>query len=553
MSSVSTTARCPAGRWWCGSATAPSWAPRCTNTATASSTPRCRRRRHAPAGGLGVAGSRGLPRGAAARRSRGGGRRRSRPGSDRRHRHRLHRLHGTADPRRRHAAVRAAGAARPPARLGQAVEAPRRPAARRPDQRAGPRPRRAVDRPVRREDLRRVAVRQGSAAPGGGPGRLRPRRAVDRGRRLDRLAALRRRDPQRLHRRLQGHPPGRPIPVDRTSWPRCNPDFADFVAKLDGPLLPLGDPGRRPDRRGRRLDRAAGGHRGGGRQRRRPRHRRRRARPWRPASWSPSWAPRPATWSTAPQLAEVPGMCGVVDGGISPGRWGYEAGQSGVGRHLRLVRRARGAGRCRLARAADRAGRRAAGRRARPGRAGLVERQPVAAGQPRPQRADRRADPGHPAAGRLPRAAGVHRVRHPHDHRGVRRGRRAGHRAGRRRRAHHQPAADADLRRRDQPSAGRSSARRRGRRSGSAIHAAVAAGAYPDVYRRRRRWAGWTGPSTGRTRPGPRLRRALRRVPAAARPLRPRRQTTSCPGCGRSATPPSRRQRTDPAALEVVG
>ncbi|WP_252446010.1 ribulokinase [Pseudonocardia humida] len=31
------------------------------------------------------------------------------------------------------------------------------------------------------------------------------------------------------------------------------------------------------------------------------------------------------------QLGEVPGMCGVVDGGILPGLWGYEAGQSGVG------------------------------------------------------------------------------------------------------------------------------------------------------------------------------------------------------------------------------
>jgi L-ribulokinase len=30
-------------------------------------------------------------------------------------------------------------------------------------------------------------------------------------------------------------------------------------------------------------------------------------------------------------LREVPGMCGVVDGGITPGSWGYEAGQSGVG------------------------------------------------------------------------------------------------------------------------------------------------------------------------------------------------------------------------------
>jgi L-ribulokinase len=32
---------------------------------------------------------------------------------------------------------------------------------------------------------------------------------------------------------------------------------------------------------------------------------------------------------TAP--AEVPGMCGVVDGGIIAGQWGFEAGQSGVG------------------------------------------------------------------------------------------------------------------------------------------------------------------------------------------------------------------------------
>ena len=30
-------------------------------------------------------------------------------------------------------------------------------------------------------------------------------------------------------------------------------------------------------------------------------------------------------------LSEVPGMCGVVDGGIVKDMWGYEAGQSGVG------------------------------------------------------------------------------------------------------------------------------------------------------------------------------------------------------------------------------
>ncbi|GAA0438719.1 ribulokinase [Acrocarpospora corrugata] len=32
-----------------------------------------------------------------------------------------------------------------------------------------------------------------------------------------------------------------------------------------------------------------------------------------------------------PTLAEVPGMCGAVQGGVIPGLWGFEAGQSGVG------------------------------------------------------------------------------------------------------------------------------------------------------------------------------------------------------------------------------
>jgi L-ribulokinase len=34
---------------------------------------------------------------------------------------------------------------------------------------------------------------------------------------------------------------------------------------------------------------------------------------------------------SAELLREVPGMCGVVDGGVIAGSWGYEAGQSGVG------------------------------------------------------------------------------------------------------------------------------------------------------------------------------------------------------------------------------
>ncbi|WBB76069.1 ribulokinase [Micromonospora sp. WMMD1128] len=109
-----------------------------------------------------------------------------------------------------------------------------------------------------------------------------------------------------------------------------DPDFTDFVTKLDGPLLPLGD------RAGTLSARAA------------------------------AWTGLPegiavavgnvdahVTSASAQALhpgrlvaimgtstchvlngthpAEVPGMCGVVDGGISPGAWGYEAGQSGVG------------------------------------------------------------------------------------------------------------------------------------------------------------------------------------------------------------------------------
>ncbi|MEV0457691.1 ribulokinase [Catellatospora methionotrophica] len=109
-----------------------------------------------------------------------------------------------------------------------------------------------------------------------------------------------------------------------------NPGFAGFVAKLDGPLLPLGG------RAGSLTAEAA------------------------------AWTGLPegiavavgnvdahVTAAAAQALdpgrlvaimgtstchvvngtvpAEVSGMCGVVDGGISAGAWGYEAGQSGVG------------------------------------------------------------------------------------------------------------------------------------------------------------------------------------------------------------------------------
>ncbi|KKK00331.1 ribulokinase [Micromonospora sp. HK10] len=109
-----------------------------------------------------------------------------------------------------------------------------------------------------------------------------------------------------------------------------DPDFADFVDKLDGPLLPLGA--------------RAGGL----------------------TAQAAAWTGLPEGIAVAAgnvdahvtaasaqalvpghlvaimgtstchvvngtELAEVPGMCGVVEGGLSPGAWGYEAGQSGVG------------------------------------------------------------------------------------------------------------------------------------------------------------------------------------------------------------------------------
>ena len=106
-----------------------------------------------------------------------------------------------------------------------------------------------------------------AGVPGDGP--------VRRGRRLDRLAAVRHLRPQRVQRGLQGHPAGRPVPVARSSSPRCVPDFADFVTeKLDHPI------GRLGDRAGSLTAQAAEwtglprGHPRRGRQRRCARHRR---------------------------------------------------------------------------------------------------------------------------------------------------------------------------------------------------------------------------------------------------------------------------------------
>ena len=150
-------------------------------------------------------------------------------------------------------------------------------------------------------------------------------------------------------------------------------------------------------------------------------------------------------------------MCGVVKGGVTPGVWGYEAGQSGVGDifgwfadhavppryHDEAAREGHRPPRSPLP-----ARRRAGGRRARAGRPGLEQRQPLGARRPRAQRADRRADAEHARRGRLPRADRGDRVRHPQDHRDLRGVRAAGQRADRRRRTAQEPGDHADLRRR---------------------------------------------------------------------------------------------------------
>ncbi|MEU8083011.1 ribulokinase [Micromonospora sp. NPDC049101] len=109
-----------------------------------------------------------------------------------------------------------------------------------------------------------------------------------------------------------------------------NPDFGDFVAKLDGPLLPLGA------RAGALTAEAAAwtglpegiavavgnvdAHVTAA-----------SAQAVQPGRLVAIMGTSTCHVVNGAAVAEVAGMCGVVDGGISPGAWGYEAGQSGVG------------------------------------------------------------------------------------------------------------------------------------------------------------------------------------------------------------------------------
>ncbi|MEU1690000.1 ribulokinase [Micromonospora sp. NPDC005707] len=109
-----------------------------------------------------------------------------------------------------------------------------------------------------------------------------------------------------------------------------DPGFADFVAKLDGPLLPMGA------RAGALTAEAAAwtglpegiavaagnvdAHVTAA-----------SARALVPGHLVAIMGTSTCHVVNGTELAEVPGMCGVVEGGLSPDAWGYEAGQSGVG------------------------------------------------------------------------------------------------------------------------------------------------------------------------------------------------------------------------------
>ena len=220
-----------------------------------------------------------------------------RPGARRRDRHRLHRLHDGADHGRRHAALRAAGVRRP-SRTPTSSSGSTTPLSRRPTG--------STSWPASASEpwLPRYGglisseweFAKGLQLLEEDPERLRRDGALGRGRRLDRLAAHRHLRPQRLHRRVQGHPPGRRLPVDGVPAPSstrlraASSRTSSTTRSGSSATAPAALSAQAAD-----VDRAARGDRGGGRQRRRARHRRRPRRPSSPARWSRSWAPRPAT------------------------------------------------------------------------------------------------------------------------------------------------------------------------------------------------------------------------------------------------------------------
>ena len=257
-----------------------------------------------------------------------------RPGRRDRHRHRLHRLHDAADDRRRHAALPARRAPPRAARLGQALEAPRRPAGGGPDQRGRGRARRAAGwRATAARSRRSGSSRRRCRSCDEAPEVYAARRPADRGGRLGRLAADRRRDAQHLHGRLQGDVvEARRLPGRRATSRRSTRASRTWsTRRCRGTIVPIGD------RAGGLSERAAAwtGLRA--------RHRRRRRQRRRARGGPAATVTEPGTHggdhghehlphgARRPSSQLVDGMCGVVEDGIVPGLFGYEAGQSAVG------------------------------------------------------------------------------------------------------------------------------------------------------------------------------------------------------------------------------
>ena len=292
---------------------------------------------------LGAAGPRGLHRGAA----RGGARGRSpRPASRRRT---SSGSPPTSPPRPRCRCCadgtplcRVDGFERPPARLPEAVEAPRRAGAGRPHQRRRRRARRAVAGALRRADLLRVGVRQGAAGARGGPRGL--RRAWTAGSRAPTGSSGSSAASETRNACTAGYKGIRQDGATRrpTSWRRSTSASPGFVAdKLEGPPL------------------AALGARAGALTRARPRGPGcPRASPSRSATSTRTSPRRPRRRSSpgqmlmvmgtstchvmnAESLAEVPGMCGVVRRRDRARAVGLRGRPERRRRHLRLVRRQR--------------------------------------------------------------------------------------------------------------------------------------------------------------------------------------------------------------------
>ena len=102
----------------------------------------------------------------------------------------------------------------------------------------------------------------------------------------------------------------------------------------------------------------------------------------------------------ADKIADIPGICGIVNGSILPGYFGIEAGQSAVGDIFKWwVEGVCGGGDALHAELSAEAATLAPGR-VRPARARLEQRQPHHPRRPAAHRADPRADAPHDAAPR---------------------------------------------------------------------------------------------------------------------------------------------------------